>query len=75
MGIFGIRYDDLLRKTKITPGTTLRVLQRGDDGRKIGTVKAKVVEVYRHHVLLDFGKYRESRRKADIVLGLCDVVG
>lgn len=73
MDIFGIRYSELLKK-RIPPGSELKVLKRDVEGRKIGTVIVRVVEEYKHHVVLDFGKYRESRRKADIVLGLCDVI-
>ena len=38
----------------------------------LGTVR--VVEEYRHHVILDFGKYKESRRKVDIAFRIGDVI-
>lgn len=73
MDIFGIRYDELLRKTKIKPGDRVKLVLRSDKGHYLGVVTTKVVEVYRHHVLLDFGKYKECRRIADIALGLADI--
>lgn len=70
---FGIIQSELLKKVSIPPGTKLKLLV-GDreNGSWIRTVT--VVEEYKHHVLLDFGNYRESRRKVDVVLKLGDVV-
>lgn len=75
MEINGIQYSELLKKTKLLPGTRLKILKKDIEGRGIGTAIVKVVEVHKHHVLLEFGKYRESRRIADIALGICDVIG
>lgn len=73
MSEFGIIQSELLKKS-IPPGTKLKLLV-GDreNGSWVRTVT--VVEEYKNHVLLDFGKYRESRRKVDIALKLGDVVG
>ena len=73
MEVFGIKYDDLMRKTVIKPGDKIRLTLRSDNGRSMGQITTKVLEVYRHHVLLDFGKYKECRRIADIALGLVEV--
>ena len=71
---FGYMQNELLKKTRIPPGTKLKILKRDIEGREIGTRVVKVVEEYRHNVLLDFGDYKESRRKVDIALGICDVI-
>lgn len=73
MSEFGIIQSELLKKS-IPPGTKLKLIV-GDreNGSWVRTVT--VVEEYKNHVLLDFGKYRESRRKVDIALKLGDVVG
>lgn len=73
MDIGGIQYSELLRRTKIKPGDEIKLMIRSDRGSKVGVRKVKVVKVYRHHVLLDFGKWKESRRIADIALGLADI--
>lgn len=70
--IGGIQYKQLLKKARIFPGDRISITLRSDNGRRLGEISAKVVKVYKHHVLLDFGKWKESRRIADIVLGLLD---
>lgn len=67
---YGYIYSELLKRTRIYPGDTVDVMMTSDLGTKLGIRKVKVLEVYRHHVVLDFGKYKESRRIADIALGL-----
>lgn len=72
----GIRYDDLIRNVTIKPGQTVRVgINREGDieerKRKKNIVTATVLRIYKHHVLLDLGKYKECRRKADLYFGLC----
>lgn len=66
--------NQLLNKTRIPPGTKLKILKKDIEDRGVETRIVKVVEEYRHHVLLDFGDYKESRRKVDIALGICDVI-
>ena len=75
MEIFGYMQAELLKKTRIPPGTRLKVIKKDIEGRGIGTRVVKVLEEHKHHVLLDFGAYKESRRKVDIALGICDVIG
>ena len=70
MDIFGIKYSELLKKTRIDPGDTVNVMIYSEKGTRSESRKTKVLEVHRHHVLLDFGKYKECRRIADIALGL-----
>lgn len=70
-GIYCIRSELVLRKSKIKPGDTVKLVPRGDSERKeIRTVK--VLERYRHHALLDFGKYKECRRIVDLELGIAE---
>ena len=73
MEITGIQYEQLLKNTRIYPGDKIRLMIRSDKGTRLGAITAKVTEVHRHHVVLDFGKYKESRRIADIALGLAEV--
>lgn len=73
MEIGGIQYEQLLKKATIYPGDKIRLTLRSEKGNRIGQITVKVLEVYRHHVVLDFGKWKESRRIADIALGLADV--
>lgn len=73
MEIGGIQYKQLLRRTRIYPGDMIMLMIRSDKGHRIGQIKVRVLEVHRHHVVLDFGKWKESRRIADIALGLADV--
>ena len=73
MKVEGILYKELLKRTRIVPGDRVRITLRGENGHRTGQINAKVVEVYKHHALLDFGKWKESRRIADIVLGLLDI--
>ena len=70
---YGYIYSDLLKKTRIYPGDTVGVMMTRDCGHKIGIRRVKVLEVYRHHAVLDFGKWKESRRIADIALGLVSI--
>ena len=70
MEVGGIQYERLLKKTRIFPGDKIKITLTSDNGRWIGTINARVLEVHKHHVLLDFGKYKECRRIADIALGL-----
>lgn len=70
MEIGGIQYEQLLRRTRIYPGDKVKINVESDNGRSLGTIIATVLKRYRHHVLLDFGKYKESRRIADIALGI-----
>lgn len=72
---YGIKYGDLIRNFRIYPGDVLKIREKNDNGQVICNKKATVAAVYTHHVLLDFGKHKESRRKAEIALGLCDVIG
>lgn len=74
MEVYGIFQNQLLKKTKIPPGTKLRLIERKADGTAIVLGTVRVVEEYRHHVLLDFGKYKESRRKVDIAFRIGDVI-
>ena len=71
--IGGIQYRQLLRKTRIYPGEMITLMIRSDKGHRIGQINVRVLEVYKHHVVLDFGKWKESRRIADIALGLADI--
>lgn len=70
MATVGINYNELLKKTTIRPGDIVQLKIESEKGREIGCINVKVIQVFRHHVLLDFGKWVESRRIADIVLGL-----
>lgn len=72
---YGYIYSELVKKTKIPSGTKLKILKK--DAIEGGLEKriVKVVEEYKHHVLLDFGAYKECRRKVDIALGICDAIG
>lgn len=72
---YGIKYGDQVQNFRIFPGDVLKIQGKDEDGRRTDLKRVKVAAVYRHHVLLDMGTHKESRRKADIVLGLCDVVG
>lgn len=69
-----IYLNKLLDTTKIKPGTKVKVMYREREGVRLITQAktATVKEVYRHHVLLDFGAYKECRRIADIVMGTGD---
>lgn len=69
-----IYLNKLLDATKIRRGTKVKVLYREREGLLNVTREktATIIEVYRNHVLLDFGAYRECRRISDIVLGLGD---
>lgn len=69
----GIQYQELLRRVKLKPGDEVKLMIYSDKGARQGIIKTKVVQVFRHHVLLDFGKYKESRRIADIALGLAEI--
>ena len=73
MEVGGIQYAQLLKRTRIFPGDKIKLIIRSDNGHRVGQITAKVLEVYKHHVLLDFGKYKESRRIADIALGLVNL--
>lgn len=73
MEIYGIQYSELLKEAKIYPGDTVNVMITSEQGKKLGTAKAKVLKRYTHHVLLNFGKYKECRRIADIALGLANI--
>lgn len=68
---FGRSYMEILRKARIYPGDRLKVTRREEGENRMLWVE--VAAVYPHIVLLDFGAYKESRRIADIVLGLTDV--
>ena len=70
MEIGGIQYEQLLRRTRIYSGDKVKINIESDNGRSLGTIRPTVLKRYRHHVLLDFGKYKESRRIADIALGI-----
>ena len=69
----GIPYDKLLAETKLFQGQQVRLVERNQKGEIKRSMYVKVVKRYRHHVLLDFGKYKESRRMADIALGLAEI--
>ena len=71
--VVAIQYEELMKKQRIYPGDKITLYRHSEKGRCIGTVQTKVVSVHRHHVLLDFGKYKESRRIADLALGLADI--
>lgn len=73
MDTFGIKYSELLKKTRIDPGDTVNVMITSEQGKRLGVIKIKVLKVYKHHVLLDFGEYKECRRIADIALGLANI--
>ena len=73
MEIGGIQYRQLLRRTRFVPGDKITLGSYSDNGRFMGKKTLTVLEVYRHHVVLDFGKYKESRRIADIALGLAGI--
>lgn len=73
MEIGGIQYRQLLRNTRFVPGNKITLGRYSEKGHLMGKVTVKVLEVYRHHVVLDFGKYKESRRIADIALGLAGI--
>ena len=72
---YGIKYGDLIRNFRIYPGDVLKIRQKDDNGQNVREKRATVAAVYTHHVLLDFGLYKESRKKIDIALRLSDVVG
>lgn len=72
---YGIKYGDLIRNFRIYPGDVLKIRQKNDNGQVIANKIVTVAAVYTHHVLLDFGGYKESRRKADIAMRTCDVIG
>ena len=73
MEIGGIQYEQLLKRTKIFPGDKIKLTLRNEKGGYLGKIVAKVEAVHKHHVLLDFGKYKECRRIADIALGLVEI--
>ena len=70
---YGYIYTELLKKTRIDPGDTVNVMITSEQGKRLGVIKTKVLKVYKHHVLLDFGEYKECRRIADIALGLANI--
>lgn len=70
---YGIPYDKLLTETKLIPGQQVRLVEKNQKGEIRRSMYVKVAKRYRHHVLLDFGKYKESRRIADIALGLAEI--
>lgn len=69
----GRSYKDVRRGIRIGVGDRLRVMRVENGMRSV--LLTEVAEVYEHHVVLDFGKYRESRRIVDIELGISDVIG
>lgn len=70
-GIYYIRNELVLRKSKIKPGDTVKLVPRGDSEKK-EIRNVKVLKRYRHHALLDFGKYKECRRIVDLELGIAE---
>lgn len=71
--LYRIPYANVLKKTQIKPGDEVTLTERGEGGRRIGGRKVKVLKVYRHHALLDFGEYQECRRIVDLEFGLANV--
>lgn len=70
---FGIIQKELLKRISIPPGTKLKI-EVGNREERSWIRTVTVIEEYKHHVLLDFGAYRESRRKVDIALKIGDVI-
>lgn len=71
----GIMYIDILENMEIRQDEHVKIEMVSEKGVKHGIRKAKVVAVYPHVVLLDFGKYKETRKKVDIFLKLNGVLG
>lgn len=67
-----LRYRDILQRAVFRVGD--KIMVQGDmikyEGRH-ERMTGTVVGVYTHCILIDFGAYKECRRKADLYLGLC----
>lgn len=71
-----ILYKDLIAMFPYKAGDTIEIIRKPcAETRREKRRKAKVVQVYKEHVLLDFGFYKESRKKSDIMLRLCHIDG
>lgn len=67
-----LQYTEVLRRVDYHIGDKISV--EGDLIKSEGRhewLSGTVAGVYRHHILIDFGAYKECRRKADLYLGLC----
>ncbi len=64
----GFYWNDIRERLKVKQGNKISIKIVSDSGSILGNVTATVLKVYPRFVLLDFGKYRESRLIVDIVL-------
>ena len=70
---YQIKLANVLQKSRLKAGDKVTLVLRSEKGRMIGKVTVPVVQRYKHHVLLDFGKYKECRRIVDIEFGLANI--
>lgn len=71
-----ILYCDLISLFYYKAGDTIDIVSRPrDESRREKRRKVKILQVFKEHVLLDFGKYKECRKKTDIMLHLCHIDG
>lgn len=69
-----VLYKDLVAIFPYKAGDTIDIIQRPcEKERRAKQRTVKVLQVFKEHVLLDFGHYKECRKKSDIMLHLCHV--
>lgn len=69
-----VLYKDLIAMFPYEVGDRIEIIQKPcEEARKVKRRTVKVLQVFREHVLLDFGHYKECRKKSDIMLHLCHV--
>lgn len=69
-----ILYDDLRNIFPYRAGDTIDIIGRPcAELRREKQRTVKVLQVFKEHVLLDFGVYKECRKKSDIMLSLCHI--
>lgn len=69
-----VLYKDLVAMFPYEAGDTIDIIRKPcAESRREKRRTARVLQVFAEHALLDFGHYKECRKKSDIMLHLCHV--